>query len=160
MEIYLLRHGIAADAKPGQPDAERALTDEGREKLRRVLKRAREAGVTLDAVLSSPYVRAMETARIAKDTLGYEGEIERVNELVPERSPYDAWEVIRAHKADDAILLAGHEPLMSSLAAFLLGCPALEVDFKKGALLRLDSERFGAQPHCLLKWMLTPALTA
>jgi len=43
MQIYLLRHGIAEDAKPGQPDADRALTAEGRDKLRRVLKRARAA---------------------------------------------------------------------------------------------------------------------
>ena len=41
MQIYLLRHGIAEDGKPGRPDSERALTDEGRDKLRRVLKRAR-----------------------------------------------------------------------------------------------------------------------
>ena len=62
MQIYLLRHGIAEDAKPGRPDSERALTDEGRAKLRRVLKRARTADVTPSLILSSPYRRAMETA--------------------------------------------------------------------------------------------------
>lgn len=158
MEIYLLRHGIAANAQPGQPDSERALTEEGREKLRRVLKRARDAGARLDAILSSPYLRALETARVAKETLGYEGEIVRVEALVPNASPYDAWEEIRARKTEAAILLASHEPLMSSLAAFLLGCPSLEVDFKKAALMRLDCERFGPQPRGALKWMLTPAL--
>jgi phosphohistidine phosphatase len=159
MEVYLLRHGIAANAKPGQSDAERSLTEEGMEKLRRVLKRARDAGAKLDSILSSPYLRAMETARIAKEALGYEGEIVRVEALVPNASPYDVWEQIRARKSENAILLASHEPLMSSLAAFLLGCPALEIDFKKAALMRLDCERFGAQPHAALKWMLTPALT-
>ena len=47
MQIYLLRHGISEDARPGQPDTERKLTEEGREKLRRVLKRARAAEVAL-----------------------------------------------------------------------------------------------------------------
>ena len=158
MEIYLLRHGIAADAEPGQSDSERALTDEGREKLRRVLRRAREAGTKPEAILSSPYLRAIQTARVAKEALGYGGEIERVEVLVPEASPYDVWAEIRARKAENAILLASHEPLMSSLAALLLGHPGLDIEFKKGAMLRLDCERFGAQPRCRLKWMLTPAL--
>jgi phosphohistidine phosphatase len=159
VEIYLLRHGIAANAKPGQPDSGRALTEEGGEKLRRVLDRAREAGAKPGAILSSPYLRALETAQIAKDALRFEGGIERVDALVPDGSPHDVWDEIRARKSEDAILLAGHEPLMSSLAAFLLGCPALEVEFRKAALMRLDCERFGAQPRARLKWMLTPALT-
>jgi phosphohistidine phosphatase len=46
---------------------------------------------------------------------------------------------------------------MSSLAAFLLGVPALQVDMKKAALIRVDCDRFGPQPKAVLKWMLTPA---
>ena len=158
MEIYLLRHGIAEDAKPGRPDAERALTDEGREKLRRVLKRARAANARPDAILASPYRRAVETAEMAAEALGYKGRIERVQALTPDASPYDVWEEIRSRKAEDSILLSSHEPLMSSLAAFLLGCPALQVDMKKAALVRVDCERFGAEPKCALKWMLTPGV--
>jgi len=51
MQIYLLRHGIAEDAQPRQSDSERALTEEGREKLRRVLKRARLAEVAPELIL-------------------------------------------------------------------------------------------------------------
>ena len=69
MQIYLLRHGIAENASPGQPDSERALTAEGREKLRRVLKRARSAEVNPGAILSSPYKRALETAEVAAEAL-------------------------------------------------------------------------------------------
>jgi phosphohistidine phosphatase len=158
MQVYLLRHGIAEDAKPGQADSERALTAEGREKLRRVLRRAGASGVNPDAILSSPYKRALETAAVAVEVLGCESEIERTPALVPEASPYDAWEVIRARRPDASILLASHEPLMSSLAALLLGCPALQVDMKKAALVRIDCDRFGPQPRGLLKWMLTPAV--
>ena len=151
MQIYLLRHGIAENALPGQPDSERALTAEGREKLRRVLKRARAAEVNPDTILSSPYKRALETAEVAAEVLGCQSEIERTRALLPEASPYDAWEEIRT---------ASHEPLMSSLAAFLLGCSALQVDMKKAALVRIDCDRLGAQPRGALKWMLTPAVAA
>lgn len=158
MEIYLLRHGIAEDGKPGRPDSERELTDEGRDKLRRVLKRARAAEVSPDVILSSPYARALQTAEIARDVLKYAGKIERTGALTPESSPQEAWQEIREHKSDRAILLASHEPLMSSLVSFLLGSPALVVDMKKAAMVRVDCERLSGDPRGVLKWMLTPAL--
>lgn len=157
MQIYLLRHGIAEDSLPGRPDSERALSNEGKEKLRRVLHRARSAGVVPSLILSSPYRRAVETADVAVDVLGYAGKVARTPALVPDASPYDTWEEIRKHPDEDAILLASHEPLMSSLAAFLLASPALLVDMKKAALVRVDCERIGPEPKGVLKWMLTPA---
>lgn len=158
MQIYLLRHGIADDPQAGHSDSDRALTGEGKDKLRRVLKRARAAGVAPTAILSSPYRRAVETAQIAVEVFDFKSNIERTAVLVPEASPHDTWAEIRAHKSEEAILLASHEPLMSTLAAFLLNSPALHVDMKKAALLRIDIERAGPQPQGLLKWMLTPAL--
>src|ERR1035437_4125044 len=106
MQIYLLRHGIAEDAKPGHPDAERPLTAEGREKLRRVLKRARTADLDPSLILSSPYRRAIETAAVAAEVLAYKGEIVRTSALVPEASPYDVWEEIRNRKNERGILLS------------------------------------------------------
>ena len=155
MQIYLLRHGIAEDPKSGQPDSERPLTGEGRDKLRRVLKRARTADLDPSLILSSPYRRAMETAAVAAEVLGYKGEIVRTPALVPEASPFDAWEEIRTRKNERSILLSSHEPLMSSLAAFLLDSPALHVEMKKAALVRIDCDRFGPKPAGVLKWMLT-----
>ena len=158
MQIYLLRHGIAEDPKPGLPDSERPLTAEGRDKLRRVLKRARTADLEPTLILSSPYRRALETAAVAAEVLGYKGEIVRTATLVPEASPYDAWEEIRQRKDERAIVLSSHEPLMSSMAAFLLDSPALRVDMKKAALLRIDCDRFGPKASGVLKWMLTPGV--
>ena len=158
MQIYLLRHGIAEDAKPGHPDTERPLTAEGREKLRRVLKRARTADLDPSLILSSPYRRAIETAAVAAEVLAYKGEIVRTRALVPESSPFDAWEEIRNRKDERAILLSSHEPLMSSLAAFLLDSPAFHVDMKKATLVRIDCDRFGPKAAGVLKWMLTPGV--
>jgi phosphohistidine phosphatase len=158
MQIYLLRHGIAGESRPGSSDSDRALTSEGRDKLRRVLKQARRAGAAPSLILSSPYRRALETADVAAEVLGYGGKVVRTRVLTPEASPFDAWEEIRARHDEPAILLASHEPLMSSLAAFLLTSPALQVDMKKAALVRVDCDGFGPEARGVLKWMLTPAV--
>jgi len=157
MEIYLLRHAIAEAARPGMKDSERALTEAGRAKLRRVLRRAKDAGVQPDLILTSPYRRARETAEEAAAALAYRNKIVQTQALVPGASPFDAWEEIRSRPDEGSILLAGHEPHMSSLMAFLLGNPAMQVDMKKAALARLDCERLGAEPQAMLKWLLTPA---
>jgi len=158
MEIYLLRHGIAEDTRAGQSDTDRELTSEGREKLRRVLKRARSADVSPSLILSSPYRRAVQTADVAAEALEYKGKIVETEALISNAPPHEAWEEIRAHHDESAILLASHEPLMSTLAAFLLGAPSLQVDMKKAALVRIDCDRLGREPRCTLKWMLTPAI--
>ena len=158
MEIYILRHGIAEDSQPGQSDSERALTSEGRKKLGRVLRVAREAGVAPALILTSPLKRAVQTAQLAAETLDYRGELLRTKALEPGSHPRMVWEEIRVHKDEPSILLAGHEPLFSSLTAYLLGCPDLQVDFKKGALACVQVDRFGAEPHGALKWLVTPKL--
>jgi phosphohistidine phosphatase len=158
MEIYLQRHGIAELERTGLRDADRALTGEGIARLKSILKLARAAGVAPTLCLTSPYRRAVETAELAAAILGCKGGLIHSNALTPMADPRDAWEEIRLHKDSPRIYLAGHEPLFSRLAAHLLGAPALQVDFKKGALLRIDVESFGAQPAGALKWMLVAKL--
>jgi len=160
MQIYILRHGIAEDAADGQPDSERALIPEGRKKLRNVLRAARVAGVAPALILTSPLKRAVQTAQLASEILEYKGDLLRTKALEPGAHPRMVWEEIRVHKDQPAVLLAGHEPLFSSLTAFLLGCPDLQVEFKKGALACVVVDRFGAEPHGSLKWMITPKLAS
>jgi phosphohistidine phosphatase len=159
MQIYVFRHGIAEDRRPGRPDSERALTEEGKEKLHRVLRRARAGGCEPSLILSSPYRRAVETAEIAAHVLGYEGKIVRTRTLEPEASPHDAWEELRIRAGEPSILLAGHEPLFGTLVAFLLGNASMWIDMKKGAIVRIDCENFGRQPSGILRWMLTAAVS-
>src|SRR3974377_2390037 len=98
MEIYLLRHAIAENARPGLKDAARALTAEARQKLKRVLERARNAGVKPDLILSSPYRRALETAEIATESLKYHGKIVQTGALVPDANPRQAGDEIPSRK--------------------------------------------------------------
>ena len=155
MLIYLLRHGIAEEGF-GKRDSERALTEEGKQKLRAVLSVAARAGIAPSLVISSPYRRAMETARIAVEILGYKGPLIESAELTPDSSPQDAWSDIRLHSSEESILLVGHEPLFSALSAFLLGHPDLPIDFKKGAMLCVELHSVRAEPSGILKWYLTP----
>jgi phosphohistidine phosphatase len=158
MEIYILRHGIAEDAPPGQPDSERALTADGRKKLRSVLRTAVSAGVAPSLILTSPYKRALQTAQLAAEIMDYKGELLRTKALEPNSAPKAVWDEIRVHKDEARILLAGHEPLFSRLTAYLLASPNLQVDFKKGAIACIELDRFPAEPHGVLRWMLTPKL--
>ncbi len=156
MELYLFRHGIAEDAGPGLPDPKRALTDEGKRKVAEVVKAARRAGVEPSLIVSSPYVRAVETAQIAVEGFGYRGDLVRTETLVPFGSPEKVWAELRDYREEKAILIAGHEPLLSSLASHLLASPALQIEMKKAAMARIDVDSLRATPHGILRWIITP----
>lgn len=79
--------------------------------------------------------------------------------MVPEANPMNTWEEIRVHRDEPQLLLASHNPLCASLAGYLLGAPTLMMEYRKGALLRVDIESFGTQPRGVLRWFLTPRLT-
>jgi len=159
MRLYLLRHGAAESSAHSGRDADRALTQEGRDKVRSVVRRARAGGMWPTMLLSSPFARALETAQIAAKALGNDDEILTSNAFIPEASPEEAWAEIRTHKTQSEILVASHEPLCGALTAFLLNSPALAVDFRKSTLVCIDLDGAGARPRGVLQWMLTPKLS-
>jgi phosphohistidine phosphatase len=160
MQVYILRHGIAEEGKPGSRDADRALTNEGRKRLREVLRLAEKADVVPTLILTSPFVRAVQTAEVVMELLGYANDLIRTEALVPSSNPEDVWEEIRANQGVMQLMLVGHEPLLSQVVAFLLNSSSLVIDVKKGSVIRIDIEDFRAQPHGVLKWMLVPKLAS
>ncbi|HEY4276859.1 MAG TPA: phosphoglycerate mutase family protein [Conexibacter sp.] len=136
--IWLLRHGDAADAATGQPDAERPLTDKGRRQAKAAGAALKRLGVEIDACLTSPRVRARDTAALACAALGIEPEIE------PALSggSFDA-ERLAAGRGEH-VLLVGHEPDFSRAVFDLTGA---SVTMRKGGVA-------GAEPgtlHLLLR---------
>ena len=123
-----------------------------------MLERAQAAKVSPSLIVSSPLKRAIETAEIAARELGYEGRILRTEALEPGSSPAKVWAELRVHADEPSILLAGHEPLFSQTVAWMLGSTREMIDFKKGALARIDFESLGAEPRGVLRWMLTSKL--
>jgi phosphohistidine phosphatase len=123
----LLRHG---DAQDGSPDAERPLTDKGREQSRAAGAALRALGVKIDACLTSPKVRAADSARIACAELG---EVEPQFEPKLSGGPFDA-DALAAGLGDD-VLLVGHDPDFSAAVHSLTGA---QVRMKKGGLAAVD----------------------
>lgn len=158
MRICVLRHGIADDPTRDRPDEERALTEAGRRSLTRILSHLASVDLRPDLILSSPYLRAMQTAEIAADCLGYKDDIVTARALEPEADPQAAWDEVRAWRPRSCVLLVSHNPLCSLLARFLLQSPALSVDFGKAALFCAQVRSAGPQPRCTLEWFLRPSV--
>jgi phosphohistidine phosphatase len=158
MEIYILRHGLAQEAHGGMRDADRPLTPEGTKKLLPVLRRARAIDVQPPVILTSPLRRARETAQVAAEALRGQSKLVESRALIPESSPELVWDEIRNHKKDPQIMIVGHEPLLSSVYAYLLGAALVQIDVKKGSLGRIDVDRFTGQPRGILRWLIHPKL--
>ena len=122
-----MRHGDAAD---GSPDAERPLTKKGKEQSRAAGRALAALGVKLDACLTSPKVRAAETARLACEPLGTEPQ----HEPKLAGGPFDA-EALAAGLGDD-VLLVGHDPDFSMAVHSLTGA---QVRMKKGGLAGVEN---------------------
>jgi len=158
MIVYILRHGIAEERRAGRADEKRALTEEGRAKLTQVLKRARAAKVSPSLILTSPYVRAAQTAGVAARVLNVKKKPVRTDALLPSSSPEEVWRELRARHEENAVLLAGHEPLLSQTASYLLGEERTIIELKKGALAAIELGTSGKAPEGVLQWLLTPKI--
>jgi phosphohistidine phosphatase len=154
MRLYFLRHGIAdwPDWDPAR-DHERPLTKDGMKKLRDQARRLANLGVKFDAILSSPYTRAYQTADIVAGKLGLEVKTEPL--LAPGFNPDKLAEIVKSFDEDQALLLVGHEPSFSTVIAELIG--GGRVQMKKGALARVDVNR---ELHGELVWLLQPKVLA
>jgi phosphohistidine phosphatase len=138
VKIYLVRHAEAVPAGPDRTDAHRHLSARGRSTCRAVGRLLRETGVTFDAVLTSPFPRAVQTAELLAEAVGYLGVIEAHASLTPGAQP----EVIAAEllARDGAVAAFGHEPSISALAAYLSGRPAF-ASFLPGQVCYLESRQ-------------------
>src|SRR5258706_12136346 len=103
---------MAEEAKGGMKDDDGAVAGEGAKKLQSVLRGARAVDVAPSIILTSPYRRARETAQIAAGILRGDSKLVDSPELIPESSPEAVWDAIRTHKAEQQLLLVGHEPLL------------------------------------------------
>ncbi len=164
MELYFLRHGIAVD--PADPrylarDADRPLTKEGREKLLATGRALRALDLSFDLILSSPSVRARDTAEIIADALGLKRALKLSNAVAPNGRLRDVIdEIRRLRPAPASVLLVGHEPNFSEWVSTLAaGEPGAGVTIKKGGLCKLDVPGTLKPGRCAtLEWLLPPKL--
>jgi phosphohistidine phosphatase len=159
MRLYLVRHAIAEDSDPESwpDDSKRPLTGRGVRRFRRAARGLGRIVPSVDAVLSSPYVRAWETALILEDKAGWPEPVE-----CPELTVDDPPRVLDALKPfgdADSVALVGHEPYLSRLAAALLspGAWGPWLQFGKGGVALLEAVD-ADPPRYELIWHLPPKL--
>jgi len=156
MEIYILRHGIAVDrGTPGyKKDGDRPLTEDGVQKIRQVAEAMLAMELKFDLILSSPYVRAAETAKIVAGEL--DEEVTFTEFLLPDGNPLELIREINDNKPQ-SVLLVGHEPDLSRLISLLIsGDSEAAIELKKGGLSKLTAEKLMFGPCATLHWLLTP----
>jgi phosphohistidine phosphatase len=160
-ELLLIRHGIAVERGSTATDEERALTSEGKARTRKVLERLEKLGLACGPLVSSPLVRAKQTAELALERkLGQSLSVS--DALAPGQDPMPLLQKL-LQEPWERLGLVGHEPDMGQLASFLLGCQTQSLQLKKAgiALLELDEpllEPGAAQLRLLLspKVLLEP----
>ncbi|HEX5061776.1 MAG TPA: histidine phosphatase family protein [Kofleriaceae bacterium] len=159
MDLFVIRHAIAADAEPGQDDPSRELTDEGVRKFKQVVKGVRELGWAFDRVLTSPWERAVATAALL-DPVTDGPTIE--TDLLTEKPRAELLALIaEASSPEDrrATAVVGHEPWLSELVAWLAFSDTRHseaIELKKGGIIWLDGT---AVPGGMrMRAMLTPKI--
>lgn len=135
MQVYLVRHSRAVDEGPKLSDEHRYLSADGRRIARAVGRELSQAGVRFDAVLSSPLVRAVQTAELLGGALGYEGTIEALVGLSPGVPPRTVIDELAARGV--AVAVVGHEPTISALGALLVQRPSFP-PFRPGQVTLIE----------------------
>ena len=157
--LYLVRHAIAEERGEAWPDDEkRPLTRDGAGRMQRIARGLRAIDAQVDVILTSPLVRAAQTAKILTD--GLEGHPEAIQfpALTPGQKPARVASALAAHRKTRAIALVGHEPGLGELAAWLVGA-GQPLAFKKGGVCRIDFDSWPpAAGSGTLVWFVTPKL--
>jgi phosphohistidine phosphatase len=156
--LHLVRHAIAEEKAPSRKDGDRALTEEGREKMRQACAGLRAMDVRLDLVLSSPLRRARETAEILAEVIG-KVSVELVPELGSGEDPRQALRALRAYDRFASIAAVGHQPDLGALASLLLtgDLELAWLPFKKGAVACFETDLDTTQPRGRLEWFVQPS---
>lgn len=161
MELFLVRHANAVKRQEWMPrrDRSRPLTKSGVRKMRRIARGMRALDMKADLILSSPFLRARETAEIIVAELGIPV-LELTQDLEP-GADVNRLCTFLGRRAGDVrgVVLVGHEPALSSLVSLLLGGKGM-VAMKKGGLCKLRIGRLRCGRCAVLEWLLPPQVLA
>ena len=164
--LYIIRHGLAEErpdfAQTGLPDSERPLTPDGCKKVLRVGQALKSLDIQLDTLLTSPYIRALQTAQIISQC-HENAPIQNVDFLYPDTNPVDSTQELKKaflkEPNDQHIAVFGHEPQLGALVSYLLtdqvfGCFPL----KKASVTCIDFVREFEAGMGQLKWSIPAKL--
>ena len=156
LELYLIRHGVAAERGADYPDdSKRPLTSAGMAKLRKEAKALNALEIGFDLIISSPLVRTRQTADIIAETLQGKPGVLTSDSLAPAGTPAGVVQELARHAKKARIALVGHEPNLGELAGRLIGAKS-PIEFKKGAICRIDFDVLPPKGYGQLRWFLPP----
>ncbi len=161
MNLYIVRHAIAVDRETSsdEDDSQRPLTDTGSKKMQKIAKGLRQLNVDFDVILSSPYVRARDTAEILANEFKLKDKLAFSENLVPP-GDFDQLIIEINEKYNvNSLALVGHEPMLSEFISYLaIGGTGLAVTMKKGGICCLTSDDLAQERRATIEWLLTPAI--
>lgn len=153
MKVYLVRHADAVDRTGALPDAFRHLTERGRRAFRETSARLGRDGIRLSRILTSPLLRAVQTADILAEHTGFAGEVIPAPQLQPGFDVDGMNEILDAFPGDDGVALVGHEPDLGRVVSVLLSLPR-GYAMPKGAVAALVVPETGNRLRGTLEWLL------
>lgn len=158
LELYLIRHGAAAERGEDYPDdSKRPLTADGITRLKKEAKALEALGVGFDHIITSPLVRTKQTAEVFAEHLQSKPSVSSSDALAPAGTPAAVITELSKHMRKARIALVGHEPNIGELAARLIGART-PLEFKKGAICRIDFEVFPPKGAGQLRWFAPPRM--
>ncbi|MBI5943121.1 MAG: phosphohistidine phosphatase SixA [Chloroflexi bacterium] len=160
MNLYIIRHAIAVDeGTPEFQDNERPLTDKGKKKMRQIAKGLRTLGADFDLILSSPYIRAQETAEILADVFKMKKDVGFSENLVPMGDPDLLIAELNEKYSVNSLALIGHEPQLTALIGLLVSENSnMDMTLKKGGVCSFSTDDLHHTRRATLEWLLTPGI--
>jgi len=159
--LYVMRHGLAVTRGNLRfsDDAQRPLVPEGKEKMREIAEGLKRMGFEVDWIVTSPLVRAVETAEIIAESLDSSAPVDVCEAMRPGGSPEGLMAFLAKRANHTRVLVVGHEPDLSELAARLIGAGShANLAFKKGGCCMISFAEFPPKGPGQLEWWLTPRL--
>jgi phosphohistidine phosphatase len=158
LELYLIRHGVAAERGEEYPDdSKRPLTSDGIKRLQQEARALDALEITFDLIIASPLVRTKQTAETLAANLASKPSIVTSDSLAPAGTPAAVFQELGRHMRKARIALVGHEPNLGELAARLIGA-RVPLEFKKGGICRIDFEVFPPKGTGTLRWFVPPRM--
>ncbi|MBS1786843.1 MAG: phosphohistidine phosphatase SixA [Acidobacteria bacterium] len=165
IELYLMRHAIAADLGVGGiiNDTDRPLTPEGRAKMKQAAFGLKELELKFNVILTSPLLRCRQTAEVVAEVLELQHRVKIIESLAPgkafasgEGGHAELFLELGAYQFDRA-LLVGHMPDLSEITSYLLaGNRNLNIEFKKGAVCLVELSSLPPRGPGLFRWLMSP----
>jgi phosphohistidine phosphatase len=152
VKLIFIRHATAIDRDSGIADARRYLTPEGRSYFRKTARTMRDQGVAPDLILTSPLLRAIQTADILAERLKYAGELVAADELEPGFHLPGLERLLASIGDAGEVCFVGHDPDLSHLVVTLLGLPH-GFRFRKGTALSLAADPGHLRGAAAFKWL-------